>query len=272
MKIAIFGSNGMLGNYVLKILSKNYIVKAITRDEYDIEKDEDFKLYDILNILNSDYVIINCAGAIPQRVNDFKKFIKLNSIFPHKLSQFCYFKNIKFIHVTTDCVFNGEIGNYNENSEHTERGIYGLSKSLGEPSYGTIIRTSIIGHETNNKKSLLEWVLSKKNQTINGYTNHLWNGVTCLELALFIKYIIENNNFWSGIRHIFSPKNITKFTLCKYINEIYNLNINITPFSEGSIVNKTLSTIYKPIYSFDDIYIQIQKMKNFNESSDLKIS
>ena len=42
------------------------------------------------------------------------------------------------------------------------------------------------------KKSLLEWVISKKNSTINGFINHFWNGVTCLTLSNIIKNIIKN--------------------------------------------------------------------------------
>ena len=49
------------------------------------------------------------------------------------------------IHVTTDCVFSGKDGNYNENSIHDETNDYGISKSLGELCDTTIIRTSIIG-------------------------------------------------------------------------------------------------------------------------------
>jgi hypothetical protein len=47
----------------------------------------------------------------------------------------------------------------------------------------TIIITSIIGEENFNKLSLIEFIKSRKNNTINGYINHHWNGVTCLQLA-----------------------------------------------------------------------------------------
>ena len=94
------------------------------------------------------------------------------------------------IHVTTDCVFSGKDGNYNENSIHDETNDYGISKSLGELCDATIIRTSIIGEEINNKRSLLEWVRSNSGKEINGYENHF--GMELLDLQL--AYILENNN------------------------------------------------------------------------------
>ena len=39
--------------------------------------------------------------------------------------------NCKLI-ISTDCVFNGEKGNYNENSIKNATDIYGKTKSLGE--------------------------------------------------------------------------------------------------------------------------------------------
>ena len=38
--------------------------------------------------------------------------------------------------------------------------------------------------------SLIEWLKTNKNGTINGYENHFWNGVTCLTLANIIENII----------------------------------------------------------------------------------
>jgi dTDP-4-dehydrorhamnose reductase len=146
------------------------------------------------------------------------------------------------IHITTDCVFSGKDGSYNELSEHDETNDYGMSKSLGELCNATIIRTSIIGEEVQNKRSLLEWVKSNKGKDINGFVNHFWNGVTCLELSNVIYKIINEKLYWNGVRHIFSPKSVSKFELVSMINEVYNLNIKINPF-ETENVDKTITTI-----------------------------
>jgi dTDP-4-dehydrorhamnose reductase len=264
MKILLFGSTGMLGNYVKLVLSKNYEIICINRNNYDIENDSFEKLEKILNInLKKDDIIINCAGIIPQKYkkDDYKTFILINTLFPHKLSEFANKNQFKFIHITTDCVYDGVKGEYNENDIHTAKDIYGTSKSLGEPQNATVIRTSIIGEELLGKKSLIEWVKSNKNGEINGYTNHYWNGVTCLTLANYIKNIIDTNNFWNGVKHIFSENIVSKYNLCCYVNEIYNLNIKINKYEDNISKNMTLTGKVKINKS---IYEQIKELYNFN--------
>ena len=258
MEIILFGSNGMIGSYVLNILSKTKKIKAITRSEFDIEKDLWSKLNDILyKEKNKNIIIVNCAGIIPQKndFNSYKKFIRVNSLFPHKLQEISNKYNYKLIHITTDCVFNGLKGNYLETDIHTEENIYGVTKSLGEPENACIIRTSVVGEEKYNKKNMLEWVKSEKNNCINGFTCHLWNGVTCLRLSLIIEKIINTNTFWKGVRHIFSPNIVSKYDLCNYINDIYNLNISIVKY-ETKIINKSLNTCYNNLIEYDILDIK----------------
>ena len=267
-KIILFGGTGMLGRYVNNILSDKYKVECVLRCDFDIANDDFSKLKKILEDIkiNKDDIIINCAGMIPQRTDKnegeiHKKYFKINTIFPHMLSKLCLDKYVKFIHITTDCVYDGKKGNYNECDKHTSNDIYGISKSLGEPFDTTIIRTSIIGEELYNKKSLIEWVISNRNKEINGFTNHYWNGVTCLTLAKIIKQMIDNNIYWKGVKHISSPNIVTKYELCNYINEIYNLNIKIIPFLNKH-VNLTLQS--EDIFKIDEIKQQIIEQKLYN--------
>jgi dTDP-4-dehydrorhamnose reductase len=266
MSILLFGATGMLGRYVLKFLEKDYKIISITRDEYDIEKDDWNKLEIIIknNIKDND-IIINCAGIILQKYDNYhvKKFIKVNTLFPHKLNELSNKHNLKFIHITTDCVYNGISGNYNEDNIHDSDNIYGISKSLGEPENATIIRTSIIGEEIYHKKSLLEWVLSNKNKEINGFKNHYWNGVTCLTLAKIIHEIIYKKLFWNGVRHIYTPDIISKYDLCKLINNIYDLNITILPLYHDNPKNLILSTKYNLLFKVDNLELQIREQKEF---------
>lgn len=259
MKIILFGSTGMLGRYVLSVLDKNYEVVSFLRNDYDIKNDSNLKLENLLSILQENDVVINCSGLIPQNSNNdnnLRDYIKINSIFPNILNNICNKINCKFIHITTDCVFSGLKGNYNENDIHDSKTHYGITKSFGENETSTIIRTSIIGEELYNKNSLLEWLISNKNKTINGYTNHFWNGVTCLTLAKIIKNIIDKNLYWKGVRHIYSSDSVTKYDLCSYINKIYNLNINIEK-KEKDYKNLTLSSIYDKVFEIDTIYNQL---------------
>lgn len=255
MRVFIFGANGMLGSYLTKYLKNFYDVIPITRKNIDLT--QNFLLITSKYKFNSDDVIINAAGIIKQRNYSAEELIRVNSLFPHFLSTL----ECNVIHITTDCVFSGKDGSYNENSLHDCLDDYGKSKSLGECKDLTIIRTSIIGEEIYNKKSLVEWVKSNQGTIVNGYINHFWNGVTCLELSKHIVSLIDNSNYWKGVKHWFSPDTVSKYHLVSYINEIYELNNIVNPVM-SEYCDRSLSTLYNsPITT--TIRDQILELKNF---------
>ena len=271
MKIFIFGSSGMLGNYIKKYLSTSYEIISITRNEINALD----VTYDILDKFLKKYnprpedIVINCIGIIPHTIHDnlnnMRSFFMINSLFPIVLSFMCKTYNMKFIHITTDCVFSGSKGNYDENSVSDEIKMYGMSKSLGELAHGTIIRTSVIGEENKECLQFLEWVRSNKNKEINGFVNHYWNGVTCLQLAKIIETIISKEMYWNGVRHIFSPYIVSKFNLANIINDIYNLNITIKEFKTDNKIDKSINTIYETnsIFNIPPLIDQIKELKEY---------
>jgi dTDP-4-dehydrorhamnose reductase len=268
LKVLLLGSTGMLGNYILKYLKLQNITTICIKCDAE-NKIENIKQNIKEHITeNVNCVIINCIGLIPQTGElDDLKYLKINSIFPKYLDIISNELNCKLIHITTDCVFDGTTKeSYDEDSIKNEKSIYGMSKILGENlQNATIIRTSIIGETFNGRvnKSLLEWVRSNKNGSVNGFTNHFWNGVTCLQLAKIINEIIITNEYWIGIRHIYSPNVVSKYDLICIINEIYNLNINIIPSKGDYDINKSLKSKYSNRFVIPDLEIQIKEMYAF---------
>ena len=178
--VLVIGSNGMLGYAVLEYFKrKNYHVRSITRKQFDIAKDSIEKLGDIAETVD---FAVNCAGIINKRVSEFaiEDILKVNSIFPRNLGKLFNKHGKACFHITTDCVFSGERGLYTESDYFDAEDIYGLSKAGGDMPECMVLRTSIIGEENSNSRSLLEWARNQSGNTINGYTNHLWNGVTTL--------------------------------------------------------------------------------------------
>lgn len=105
-----------------------------------------------------------------------------------------------------------------------------------------------------------------KNQTVRGYINNRWNGVTCLQLAKIIENIIVNNNFWKGARHIFSPEVVTKYELVKLISDIYNLNVTVIPFECDLPIDRSLTTIYNiKQFNISSLKTQIEEQRDFFE-------
>lgn len=270
MKIFVLGYKGMLGRYVYDYFYKDYEVIGLARDILDASKSTEIALRAILfhNLAKEGDVIINCMGVIRPHGMDGKdrvNTIMVNSIFPNLLADVCEERGYKLIHVSTDCVFSGADGNYTEKSPHDPVDVYGMTKSLGEPPNCTVVRTSIVGEEVGTSKSLIEWVKSQDGNTINGYTNHRWNGVSCYQLAKVFEDIVKNNKYWDGVRHIYSPDSVTKHDLVQMIIKTHNLNIEVVPFETDTMCDRTLSTsvfddeTFAPYsLTFDIPYIQTQ--------------
>ena len=272
MKVYVFGYKGMLGRYVYSYLKlKNYDAVGITRNEIDAAEYSEEELRALLfhNGFKKDDVIINCMGTIKPQVDKFGTLpaIKINSVFPHHLSNVCEKEGYKMIHITTDCVFSGKDGLYKENSPHDCTDVYGKTKSLGEPSNCTVMRTSIIGEEIGQSRSLIEWIKSMKDKSANGFTNHNWNGLTCLQVAKVFENIIADNKYWKGVRHIFSPNILTKYELVKTVSNIYDLDIKVVPVEAVGKCDRSMSTIYDD-YKFDipTIEEQIIELRDYKKN------
>lgn len=272
MKIFVIGSSGMLGRYVSTYLGQFYEVIKLSRKNFDISDVKESELEKVLidhGIEESD-VVINCAGTIKPRVDELGDLnaLKVNSIFPRILSNICEKNKVRLIHPTTDCIYSGSKGNYIERDTTDVNDVYGLTKFLGEPKNCTVIRTSIIGEEVENGRSLVEWVKSEKNNKVFGFTNHYWNGITCLEFSKICKKIIDDNLYWEGIRHIHS-NTVDKKQLVEMISEFYELNVDVTPKETEKKCDRSLGTEYNDnilLFDIPQLQEQIKEMVSFSET------
>ena len=258
----------MLGNTLKHFFTAaNYKIKTLNRKELDLSQCSWSELEDKITQNDCD-ILINCAGLIKQRKGvTTSDFISVNSLLPHRLADICRQQDMKMIHVTTDCVFTGLVGDYTEDSLHDVSDDYGRSKSMGEPESCTVIRTSIIGEEETNKLSLLEWVKSHENDVLKGYINHYWNGVTCLQLGKIIGQIIDEGLYWSGVRHIFTDDRPSKYNLLKMINEIYSLGNVVEEFATEGAVIRTLNSNHDiKMFNIPFLYKQIEETRDFHQA------
>jgi len=270
MKVFVLGQSGMLGRYVYSFFkSEGFDVVSVNRNSLNILDTDysDLLLTFVLKGLRSSDVVINCAGLIRQRNSTSKlEFILGNAVFPHLLQKACEEMSCNLIHVTTDCVFSGHTGSYSELDAHDATDVYGTTKSLGEPEEATIIRTSIIGEEFKNRISLLEWVKSNRNKEVKGYTNHIWNGITCLQFAKLCKEIVLGHYYWKGVRHVFSPSVVSKFDLVKLISDVYDLDVKVVPYETETKCDRSLISVKTDIpFKIPELKGQLIEMKNFYE-------
>lgn len=264
-RVTVLGITGMLGYMVYDMLRSDpsLNVKGTTRqflNAADVFLDENTSSNIDTIVENSDY-IINCIGVIKPKVkNREPETVLVNSYFPWFMSNRCINKS-RFINITTDCVFSGKSGKYDEIHEHDCLDFYGKSKSMGEPNNCMNIRTSIIGEEKYHTDSLIEWCKSQKGNKVNGYINHFWNGITTKEYAKIISKIIYNDLYKDGVFHVFS-NDISKCDMLKKISNKFHLELDVKEHTPDESVDRTLRTIHRlnselEISSFDDMLSEL---------------
>lgn len=188
-------------------------------------------------------IIINCIGVIKQSTLITNKIntILLNSILPNKLSMLALQNNIKFIQISTDCVFSGKVGLYTESDNPDPTDTYGRTKLIGETINDNCLtlRTSLVGHELLTKNGLLEWFLSQKHEC-TGFKNALFSGFTTIAFAKIIETILTNKQELKGLYHV-SSNIISKYDFLKKINQVYNRGIKINE-DQSFKINRSLKS------------------------------
>ncbi len=183
-------------------------------------------------------VVINAIGVIKQvpTVADTALTAEINGLLPHLLAQVCTEISARLIHVSTDCVFSGRRGSYDESDVPDPIDFYGRSKLLGEviAAPHLTLRTSIIGPELTGKASLVEWFLAQRGTTVRGYRRAVYSGLPTVEMSALIGDLIVAHPGLSGLWHVASEA-IDKDQLLRLIAEEYGW--------EGSIVADDLVAI-----------------------------
>ncbi len=282
--ILVLGASGMLGNAILRFFSntKGYKVKGVVRSKSSIDlfpKRIRQLVLSGLNIENEKNLVkiikdtesgtvINCIGLVKQLSdsNDPSITLPINSIFPHKLAKICSTCDSRLIHISTDCVFSGAKGFYNEDDIPDSQDLYGISKRLGETDYphAITIRTSIIGHELNSSRGLIEWFLSQ-NGSVEGYTKAIFSGLPTNEIAKIIRdYVIPNNNL-NGVYNVSSDP-ISKYELLCLVAKTYKKSIKITKNKDFKINRSLDSSRFREITGFIPLTWQelVKSMYEFN--------
>lgn len=274
MKVLVLGSEGMLGHVTrLYFEERGHEVRGTSRsgsEHYTLDAMENI---DDIESFIDDFkpgVVINCIGILNKAAEEDKPLaVMVNSYLPHYVGKVCASRTIKFIHISTDCVFDGKAGGeYTESSFRTATDFYGRSKGLGEIDDETnlTIRTSIVGPDKNqNGIGLFQWFMNQEGET-NGFDKVIWTGVTTLQLAKCIEKAIANN--LSGLRHAVNNDKIDKLSLLTLFKKHFNKNIIINPksdyVSDKSLIRTTDFDFEIP--SYDQMVAEMAEWVNNHES------
>lgn len=272
MKLLILGGKGMAGNMMTSYFSeKSQYEVFYTSRSHNETKENHFhlditnlsKLEEIIERIQPD-VVINCIGILNNNAtNNPLLALQVNSFLPHQVAKLAERFNGKLIHISTDCVFSGTKGSYVESDKPDGTSIYARSKQQGEiiSDKHLTIRTSIIGPELKEDGiGLFLWFMKQVGK-INGYKEVYWNGVTTLELAKAIEDMINNNV--TGLFHLASESKISKLSLLRLIQEVFDKkDVEVIPDS-NVVLDRTLKNtredyLYK-VPPYKDMLIELKE-------------
>jgi dTDP-4-dehydrorhamnose reductase len=253
IEILILGGTGMLGHKLFQQIRQKVAETYCTiRGSIDhpllrhvdlfhaghVVENCDVEDQSTLEGLFADYrprVVINCIGVIKQRPEAKQAIptIIVNSLLPHRLAEICGRYGSRLIHFSTDCVFDGRRGCYQEEDPTDAQDLYGRTKALGEIKDGPVLtlRTSIIGRELVHSDSLLEWFLKQEDETVPGFRCALYSGLTTNRMADVVWTSIAKHPDLRGLYQVIGPT-ISKFDLLCLLRDAYRPEIEIVPVDE----------------------------------------
>lgn len=281
--IVIIGASGMLGNAVTRYFfhETDFFVTGAVRSKDSIGLFPQNLQEHIVWGVDVDYfdtvrgfikeqqpdIVINCVGLVKQlsEANDPLIALPINSLFPHMLARCCAEYGARVIHMSTDCVFSGSKGGYLDNDIPDAHDLYGVSKRLGEVDYpnAVTLRTSIIGHELNGNRSLIDWFLSQEG-SVKGFSEAVFSGLPTVEIARIIKdYVIPNKEL-RGLYHV-SAEPINKYDLLSLVADIYGHKTKIIKDTDFEIDRSLDSSRFRAVTGFkpESWHEMIITMKNF---------
>jgi len=256
MKVLLTGSNGLLGQAVTSIFSresdieliqtsaeeKSYLDYGYPYKTLDITVKEDVKK--IIEFYEPE-IIINCAAFtnVDKCETERELSWKINVDGVKNLIIAARRSDSKIIHFSTDYIFDGKNGPYSEVSIPNPISFYGREKLASENSIVTsdikytIIRTLVLyGIGNNVKPNFALWMLEelRNNRPVNIVTDQISNVTMIDDLAFGTLKIAEKG--CTGIYNIAGSDILSRFDFAMKMCEVFKLNKElVSPITTASL-------------------------------------
>ncbi len=256
-KILITGGNGLLGMALRILLSKNNFKVIATGlgddrllnhkhiyNRLDVSKEQD--CFDVLKVYSPD-IIINAAAItdVDYCEKNQEKCLNINANSVNNFLSFCKKNNKKFIHLSTDFLFDGKLGPYDENVENKPINYYGYSKMMAEkniihaklPNF-SIVRTCLVYGYKKDSDNILMWVKRKldKGGGLNIVDDQFRTPTLVSDLAQAILQIIKQDI--TGVYNISGEEYLSIFDFVCNIVKGFGFNESIINRCKSKDINQ----------------------------------
>lgn len=264
MKVVILGGNGMLGSALsFSLRESGFDVVTIGRSgcQYNLDCLNLDQLKVLLERVQPD-VIVNCLAIVNLRLCEddrdlaYKSHVKLSEA----LSVLCQ----KTLYISTDSVYDGELGHYSKETDNVNPlNYYSASKLLGEESVikhgGVVLRANIYGFKScMSGGSLFEWAYKSaiNDLEVDGYSNLYFNPLSIFQLSSLISLVLSHNQ-WpvSQVFNVGCRKGLSKFDFVEEVYRRCNKDtrlVNKVSYSKGEIIRPEVTLL--DCSKFEDYY------------------
>lgn len=255
MKLLVTGVSGLLGiNFAQETMGGHEIIgvdrgKLVNAPFKVLRKNllDDDAVDFILDTAQPD-ALINCAALADLDACDENPSLAalLNADLPGKMARACKTRNISFVHISTDAVFDGEKdGFYTEEDTPNPLSVYAKTKlegeqaALAEHPNALVTRVNFYGWSLNGKRSLAEFFFNNltNNKSMSGFTDVIFCPMLVNDTARTLVKMLQRG--LRGLYHLVGPQAMSKYQFGVEIARRFRLSES--EISPKSILSSSLT-------------------------------
>lgn len=243
-KILITGANGLLGQKTVQVFANETAHELVLTDLQDSAIDPHGFVYFPMDITKKEDVKESVRKYLPDIIMNIAAYTNVDGCETEKelswrvnvdaVKHFIIASRInssKIIHISTDYVFDGKTGGYDENSKPNPLSYYGKGKLAAENALITsgvpnaIVRTMIIyGTGKNLRLNFALWLIEKlkNNEPVTIVDDQFGQPTIVDDIALSLLRIVERDK--SGIFHVSGSQYINRYDFALKLAEIFSFD------------------------------------------------
>jgi dTDP-4-dehydrorhamnose reductase len=194
-------------------------------------------------------VLVHCAAMadVDSCERDPQTAQAINAQVPAQLAALCAQREVHMVHISTDAVFDGQLGSYTEEDQPNPLSVYARTKLEGEDGVlvanpeALVLRVNFYGYSLSGRRSLAEFFLNNLSagQPVKGFTDVHFCPLYVVDLVDVIFACLEHQ--LSGLYHAVSPECLSKYDFGRRIADKFGLDgdlIQPVSVNDGNLLAK----------------------------------
>jgi dTDP-4-dehydrorhamnose reductase len=237
-RILVTGASGLLGaSLCLKLSERGHCVTGLSNNHaihlpnvasVSVDLLDTRRMREVVLHLEPS-AVVHCAAATDVEWCERNKAatMRMNGEVAGELAEAC--QHVTFVYISTDSVFDGCRGCYEETDSTNPLNVYAASKLEGERAVATVhpaallLRTNIYGFRLKAKGSLAEWIIGEleAGQPISCFTDVVFSPLFVNDLAVIIEEALAAS--LAGLYHAGCASAVSKYDFALQLAAITGL-------------------------------------------------